>query len=73
MPDFTPTPGRPCVQTRTDAATEGHPLHDAWQARIAADRAARHGPLSPAEAHNRAQLAVLERVLLGGVRTPALR
>jgi hypothetical protein len=72
MTPFTATPERPCLQTRIDQASEGHPVHDAWQARIDADRAARHGPPSPAEAHNHAQLAVLERHLFGRVRTRAL-
>jgi len=73
MPGFTPTPERPCLQTRIAPATEGHPVHDAWRARLDAASAGRHGPLSPAEAHNRAQLAVLERFLLGCVRTRELR
>lgn len=73
MIPFTPTPERPCPQTRTEEATDRHPVHDAWAARLDAAKAARHGPPSPAEAHNRAQLAVLERVLLGRVRTLELR
>ena len=72
MPGFTPTPDRPCLQTRIEAAAEGHPVHDVWASRLDAASAARHGPLSPAEAYNRAQLAVLERFLLGRVRTRAL-
>ncbi|WP_454884774.1 hypothetical protein [Sphingomonas oryzagri] len=73
MADFIPTPERPCLQTRTEGATDGHPVHDAWAARLDAANAARHGPPTPAEAHNRAQLAVLERVLFGRVRTRELR
>ncbi|MBA2934128.1 hypothetical protein HZF05_08440 [Sphingomonas sp. CGMCC 1.13654] len=73
MPPFIPTPERPCFQTRTEAATDGHPEHAAWAARRDAANAARHGPPTPAEAHNRAQLAVLERFLLGRVRTRELR
>ena len=72
MADFIPTPERPCLQTRIEQATEDHPVHDGWQARLDAANAARHGPPSPAEAHNRAQLAVLERFLLGRVRTREL-
>jgi hypothetical protein len=73
MTGFTPTPDRPCLQTRIDPATEGHPVHNAWQARLDAANAARHGPPIPAEAHNCAQLAVLERFLFGRVRTRGLR
>jgi hypothetical protein len=73
MPPFIPTPERPCLQTRTEEATDGHPEQAKWQARLDAANAARQGPLSPVERHNRAQLAVLERHLFGRVRTAALR
>ena len=73
MTAFIPTPERRCPQTRIDQASEGHPVHDAWAARLDTANAARHGPPSPAEAHNRAQLAVLERFLLGRVRKRELR
>ena len=70
MTAFIPTPERPCLQTRIEQATGGHPVHDAWAARLDAPR---HGPPTQAEAHNRAQLAVLERHLFGRVRTRELR
>jgi hypothetical protein len=73
MADFSPSFDRPCPLTATAQATPGHPVHDDWQARIEADRAALIGPPTPIEAHNRAQLAILERYLFGCIRTPELR
>lgn len=73
MIPFAPTPERPCLQTRTEEATDGHPEHAAWATRLDAANAARQGPLSRVEAHNRAQLALLERHLFGRIRTAALR
>lgn len=73
MTDFRPTFDRPCPFTDTAQATPGHPVHDDWLARIEAEQAALVGPPSPVEAHNRAQLAMLERYLFGRVRTPELR
>lgn len=73
MAPFIPTPERPCVQTGIEEATDGHPEHAAWAARLDAANAARQGPPSPVKAHNRTQLALLERHLFGRIRTAALR
>jgi hypothetical protein len=73
LADFIPTIERPAPLTRWKQATPDHPVHDAWQARLDAAGAARHGPPTRAEAHNRVQLATLERFLFGHVRTPELR
>jgi hypothetical protein len=73
MADFIPTLDRPAPYTRTEGATSGHPAFDAWQAGLDAANAARHGPPTAAEAHNAAQIAVVERFLHGRVRTPGLR
>jgi hypothetical protein len=73
MADFSPSFDRPCPLAAMQDAAPGDPLHDDWLARIEAERAALIGPPSPVEAHNRMQLATLERYLFGCIRTPELR